>query len=71
VGVRIFPFQPSRQIDFAVSGGQVFLMQKLHARQMFLQRRLCRLGQHRDAILCPFAIAHHDLVRIEIHIFHP
>lgn len=71
VGVGVLALQGKRQIDRAVTFGQVVAMQGFDPNQVRLQGFDQAGRQHRDPIFLAFAGADDDLALGEVHIFNP
>ncbi len=61
VSIGIFSFQGKRQVDGAISFGQVFFVQPFHTLEMLLQRHDHAIGQHRHPVFHPLAIPNDNL----------
>ena len=51
--------------------GQTSFVNRFDPAQMLLEEVFKRLGEHRDPVLTPFAVAHSDLVAGEVDILDP
>ena len=68
--MRILAQQRSRQWDAAKAPAQVFLVEALDLFQVVLQVAFDRGRERRDPVLGALAIAHDDLVSLEVDVLH-
>jgi hypothetical protein len=67
-GVGGFAIQRIGQVDLSIAGRQVLPMQQLDALEMFLQGRDEAGGQHGDALVAAFGVAHDDLPPLKVNV---
>ncbi len=69
VGVRVFAGQGVGQVDPAVSGGQIGLMQAFYLLKVALQRGNQAIRQHGEAVFIALAAADGELALLKIKVF--
>ena len=67
-GVGVFSGEGVGQVDFAVAGFEVLLMNVSNGFEVRLQMRDQRIGEHGEAVFFAFAVADDDLVVTEVNI---
>ena len=71
IGIGVFTLQSIGQVNGAMAGSQVFLMQSFNPLKMLCQRPAERIGQNSGSILIPFTGPDDDLMLFKINILNP
>ena len=71
VGVGVLSFERGGEVNRAVAVGQVLLVEHSGASQLFLEGFYEAIGEYRDPIFHPLAVAHDDEVLGKVNIFDP